>query len=144
MTWILATITSIFGLLIFSMIVSNIILIIFFAIPLTAKLNKACLIKTNNITASYCVALIIQICVLSFVTFIFIKVIKDEYYISLFVGYGLGLLGIITKISSFSLNIMNFTEYFEKNKDYFWPQLVEKYKEDKGELYNYVLESIKS
>ncbi len=96
------------------------------------------------IIQSYSISLLIQIGIIVAVTTLFIFMPTKNYLISLFVGYILGIVGIIQKASSFGVNIDNFTEYFEKNRDCFWPQLVTKYAENKQELFQYILQSINS
>ena len=64
MTFVIATLVIILGVIIFSFTVSNIILITFFAIPFTKKLEKISLLKTNYIVSSYIIKLIIQIFIL--------------------------------------------------------------------------------
>ena len=115
------------GIIVFSITVSNIFLILFFAIPFTKKLNKVSLLKHNTIIYSYLVALILQIVILSVMTLIFYIFFFDGPFISLMIGYGFGMLGIVVNFKKFGLNLNNFSDYFEKNKMYFWEELVDKY-----------------
>jgi len=142
MTFIIATIVIFLGVIVFSFTISNTILILFFAIPFTKKLEKVSLLKSNNIIASYIVALFIQIFIFSVVTIIFYIYFIDSYFISLMVGYAFGLLGIITKIKQFGLNMNNFSDYFEKNKNYFWEELVDKYNTDREELLKFIIVAV--
>ncbi|PJC34131.1 hypothetical protein CO051_00385 [Candidatus Roizmanbacteria bacterium CG_4_9_14_0_2_um_filter_39_13] len=139
MTFVIATLVIILGVIIFSFTVSNIILITFFAIPFTKKLEKISLLKTNYIVSSYIIKLIIQIFILFATTTIFYIYFLNGTFISLMIGYAFGAIGIITKIKQFSLNMNNFSDYFEINKDYFWEELIAKYNEDKNKLLEFIV-----
>ncbi|MSR85565.1 hypothetical protein EXS71_04000 [Candidatus Uhrbacteria bacterium] len=143
MTFIIATIVIILGCLIFSFTISNILLITIFAIPLTKTLEKKSLLKTNRIIPSYLVALSIQIFILLAITAAFFVYFLDGAFVSLMLGYACGALGIMTKIKTFGLNINNFSDYFETNKDYFWEELIVQYHDDKNKLFNFIVAIIR-
>lgn len=143
MTFIIATIVIILGVIIFSFTISNIILITFFAIPLTKKLEKISLLKNNHIIRSYVIKLFIQVIILLAITSFFYIYFLDGAFISLMIGYAFGTIGIITKIKKFSLNMNNFSEYFETNKDYFWEELVAKYDQDRNRLLEFIIAALK-
>jgi|SRR3989339_261144 len=145
MTLVIATIVIILGVIIFSFTISNVILIIFFAIPFTKKLEKINLLKPNNhIIRSYVMKLFIQVIILFAITISFYIYFLDGTFISLMIGYVLGFMGIITKIKEFRLNMNNFSDYFETNKDYFWEELVSKYDDDKNKLLEFVVVALKN
>ena len=109
MTFILATIVILFGTALFYFTVGNILLAIFFTIPLTNKLDKNNLLKSNNyIVRSYIISVFFQFIILFGVTFVFYMFFKDSVFISLMIGYSFGLLAILTKINSFKLTIKVF------------------------------------
>ncbi|GEM_PF-1250169 len=144
MNFLIATLVIIFGLTIFSFIIGNTLLIVFFAIPFTKKLEKLSLLKSNNhIVDSYLIALFIQIIIILSVTFIFYLSYFNSTFISLMIGYILGIIGVISNIKKFGLNMNNFTEYFDKNKDYFWPELVSKYNDNSHDLYKFITACLK-
>ena len=125
------------GLVIFSISVSNIILIIFFAIPFTKKLERICLLKHNNIINSYKVTIIIQILMLFIPTVVFFLIFSRGHFVYLLIGYMFSMFGIIAKMKDFRLNLNNFSDYFAKNKEYFWEELVEKFKNNDEGLLEY-------
>lgn len=139
MTFIIATIVIILGVIIFSFTISSIILITFFAIPLTKKLEKISLLKNNHIIRSYVIKLFIQVIILLATTSFFYIYFLDGAFISLMIGYAFGTIGIITKIKQFGLNMNNFSDYFETNKDYFWDELITKYDEDRDKLLKFII-----
>ncbi len=143
MTFIIATIVIILGVIIFSFTIGNIILITFFAIPFTQKLEKISLLKNNHIIRSYVIKLFIQVIILLATTSFFYIYFLDGAFISLMVGYAFGVMGIITKIGQFGLNMNNFSDYFETNKDYFWEELIAKYNEDRNKLLEFVVTALK-
>ncbi|MFC1615778.1 hypothetical protein ACFL21_01445 [Patescibacteria group bacterium] len=143
MTYIITAVVIFLGIVVFSFVISNIILILFFAIPITKKLERISLLKNNNIISSYIVALLIEIIIFSVVTIIFYIYFTDSYFISLLVGFGFGLIGIITQIKKFGLNMNNFSDYFEKNKSYFWEELVNKYETNPEELLKFIRVALK-
>ena len=59
------------------------------------------------------------------------------------IGYAFGVVGIITKIRQFGLNMNNFSDYFETNKDYFWEELIAKYNEDRNKLLEFIVALLK-
>lgn len=135
MTFIIAIITIILGLMLFSFAVGNIVLVIAFAIPLTRKLERAHMLKSNNyIVRSYLVSLSIVTVTILAITAVSYLYLPDGPFISLMVGYGLGLVGIITKIKEFGLNMNNFSEYVQKNRPYFLEELVKLYDKDEQKL----------
>ena len=131
MTFVIATVVIILGVVIFSFTISNIILITFFAIPFTKKLEKISLLKNNHIIRSYIIKLFIQVIILLATTSLFYIYFLDGAFISLMIGYAFGVVGIITKIKQFGLNMNNFSDYFETNKDYFQKTWIAKYNEDR-------------
>lgn len=139
MTFIIATIVIILGVIIFSFTVGNIILITFFAIPFTQKLEKISLLKNNHIIRNYVIKLFIQVTILIAITSFFYIYFLDSVFISLIIGYAFGVMAIITKIKQFSLNMNNFSDYFETNKDYFWEELITKYDEDRDKLLKFII-----
>jgi hypothetical protein len=126
------------GLIIFSMSVSNIILILFFAIPFTKKLEKVSLLKHNNIINSYKVAIVMQLLILLIPTTVFFIIFSRGHFAYLLIGYMFSIFGIIAKLKDFKLNMDNFSDYFAKNKKYFWEELVEKFKNNDEELLKYI------
>lgn len=144
MTFIIATLVIILGVIIFSFTISNIILITFFAIPFTQKLGKINLLKSNNhIIRSYIIKLFIQIIILFATTIVFYIYFWDGAFISLMIGYAFGIIGVITKIKEFSLSPNNFSDYFETNKAYFWEELIAKYSEDRNKLLDFIIIALK-
>lgn len=143
MTFVIATIVIILGVVIFSFTMSNIILITFFAIPFTKKLEKIVLLKNNHIIRSYVIKLFIQVIILLAITSFFYIYFFDSVFISLMIGYAFGVVVIITKIKQFGLNMNNFLDYFETNKDYFWEELVAKYSEDRNKLLEFIVAMLK-
>lgn len=139
MTFIIAIIVIILGVIIFSFTISNIILITFFAIPLTKKLEKISLLKNNHIIRGYVIKLFIQVIILLATTSFFYIYFLDSVFISLIIGYAFGVMAIITKIKQFSINMNNFSDYFETNKDYFWEELITKYDEDRNKLLKFII-----
>ena len=142
MTFIIATIVIFLGIIVFSFTISNIILILFFAIPFTKKLERTGLLKKNNITSSYIIALFVQVLIFFGVTTIFYAHSPYGYFISLMIGYVLGTISIITKLKEFGLNMNNFSDYFEKNKTYFGEEIIDKYNENKAELLKFIIMAI--
>lgn len=130
------------GLIIFSMSVSNIILILFFTIPFTKKLEKVYLLKHNNIVGSYIVAFFMQMLILLIPTLACFIFFSHGHFIYLLIGYVFSAFGIITKMKNFKLNLGNFSDYFAKNKEYFWEELVEKFKNNNEGLLKYITEMI--
>lgn len=143
MTFVLATIVILFGIAVFSFTVSNILLVIFFAIPLTNKLTNKSLLKSNNIIRKYIITLFVQLLILLIVTFVFYVYFRDSAFISLLIGYAFGFMGIIARINSFKFNIHNFSDYFEINRRYFWEELIAKFDEDKGRFTEFIEAAIK-
>lgn len=143
MTFIIATIVIILGVIIFSFTISNILLITFFAIPFTQKLEKISLLKNNHIIRNYVVKLFIQVIILIAVTSFFYIYFLDGAFISLVIGYAFGVMAVITKIKQFGLNLNNFSDYFETNKDYFWEELIAKYSEDRNKLLEFIVTALK-
>lgn len=143
MTFVIATIVIVLGVIIFSFTVSNIILITFLAIPFTQKLEKISLLKNNHIIRSYVIKLFIQVIILLATTSFFYIYFFDSVFVSLMIGYAFGVVGIITKIRQFSLNMNNFSDYFETNKDYFWEELIAKYNEDRNKLLEFIVVALK-
>lgn len=143
MTFVIATLVIILGVIVFSFTVSNIILIAFFAIPFTQKLEKNNLLKHNQIIRDYIIKLFIQVVILFAITLLFYTYFLDGAFISLMIGYAFGFVSIITKIKEFSLNMNNFSDYFETNKNYFWEELIAKYNEDRDKLLEFVIVAIK-
>ncbi len=143
MTFIIATIVIILGVIIFSFTISNILLITFFAIPFTQKLEKISLLKNNHIIRNYVVELFIQVIILITVTSFFYIYFWDSAFISLMIGYAFGVMAVITKIKQFGLNLNNFSDYFETNKDYFWEELIAKYSEDRNNLLEFIVVALK-
>lgn len=143
MTFIIATIVIILGVIIFSFTISNILLITFFAIPFTQKLEKISLLRNNHIIRSYVIKLFIQIIILIVITSFFYIYFLDSVFISLIVGYTFGAIGILTKIKQFGLNMNNFSDYFETNRDYFWEDLIAKYNEDRNKLLEFIIAALK-
>lgn len=142
MTYIISTLIIILGLIVFSFTIGNIILIIFFAIPLTKKLEKVNILKKNNIIPSYIVALIIQIIIFTVTTSVFYIYLFDTYFIGLMIGYGIALLTIITKIKQFGLNLNNFSDYFEKNKIFFFEEFINIYESNNEKAMKFIKVSI--
>lgn len=142
MTNLIILVVSILGMIIFTTTVTNIILIIIFAIPFTKKLEKAGLIKRSKINRNYFIMFFVLIIILLSTTLIFYTFFLDSYFISLIGGYILGMIGIITTIKKFGLNINNFSDYFERNKRYFSEDLVSTYYKDKNELLNFIIRKI--
>lgn len=129
------------GMVIFSFTVSNSILILFFGIPLTRKLNKKNLLRSHpNVIVSYLIALCVQLIILTTVTIAFYTAFSDSYFGSLLLGYVLGILGIIRARNQFGFNLNNFNDYLEKNKDSFWEELIDGYRNRTIDLYNIVNE----
>lgn len=143
MTFIIATLVIVLGVIIFSFTVSNIILITFFAIPFTQKLEQISLLKNNHIIRSYVIKLFVQVIILLAITSLFYIYFLDGAFISLMIGYAFGVVGIITKIRQFGLNMNNFSDYFETNKYYFWEELIAKYNEDRNKLLEFIVVSLK-
>ncbi|TRZ65076.1 MAG: hypothetical protein D4Q79_00045 [Spirochaetia bacterium] len=144
MTFIIATIVIIIGVIIFSFTISNSILIIFFAIPFTKKLENISLLKSgNHIIRSYIIKLFIQIAIFFATTIFFYIYFLNDAFVSLMVGYAFGVIGIIIKIKEFSLNMNNFADYFGANKDYFWKELIVKYNEDRNKLLEFIVVALK-
>ena len=142
MTFIIAIIIFFLGLIIFSFTGSNIILILFFGIPFTKKLEKIDLLKSNNpIISRYIVSLFIQIIILFVSATILYIFFPDSYFISLMVGYIFGLFGIISKINQFGLNKNNFSDYFEVNEKYFSEESIELY--NSGVLFGFIISKSK-
>jgi len=143
MTFIIATIVIILGVIIFSFTISNILLITFFAIPFTKKLEKISLLKNNHIVRSYLIKLFIQVIIFLATTSFFYIYFLDSAFISLMIGYAFGIVGIIVKIKQFGLSMNNFSDYFETNKDYFWEELVAKYNDDRNKLLEFIIAASK-
>ncbi len=143
MTFVIATVVIILGVVIFSFTIINIILITFFAIPFTQKLEQISLLKNNHIIRSYVIKLFIQAIILLAATLLFYIYFLDGAFISLMIGYAFGVVGIITKIRQFGLNMNNFSDYFETNKDYFWEELIAKYNEDRNKLLEFIVALLK-
>ncbi|MFA6407842.1 MAG: hypothetical protein WCV80_04065 [Candidatus Paceibacterota bacterium] len=144
MIFVIATVVIFFGVIIFSFVASNIILILFFAIPFTKKLEGKNLLKPNNhIIRNYIVTLFIQLVVFFVITTPFYIYFLDSAFISLVVGYMFGMVGIIIKIKEFGLNLNNFSDYFETNSRYFWEELIIKYNEDKNKIFDFVTAILK-
>jgi len=143
MTFVIATVVIILGVVIFLFTISNIILITFFAIPFTQKLEQIFLLKNNHIIRSYIIKLFIQVTIILAITSLFYIYFLDGAFISLMIGYALGVVGIITKIRQFGLNMNNFSDYFETNKDYFWEELIAKYNEDRNKLLEFIVAMLK-
>ncbi|MFA5387429.1 MAG: hypothetical protein WC322_03460 [Candidatus Paceibacterota bacterium] len=143
MTFIIATIVIILGVIISSFTISNIALIIFFAIPFTRKLEKIYLLKSNHIIRNYVIKLFIQLIILFMTTIFFYINFLNGAFISLMIGYAFGVLSIITKIKEFGLNANNFSDYFEINKVYFWEELVAKYNNDRNKLLEFIVAALK-
>ncbi len=144
MTFVIATIVIVFGIIIFSFTISNVTLIVFFAIPFTQRLEKISLLKSNHIIRNYIIKLFIHIIILLAVTLIFYIYFLDSAFISLMIGYVFGFVGVITKIRQFGLNNNNFSDYFDTNKNYFWDELIAKYNEDKEKLLQFITIALKS
>jgi hypothetical protein len=143
MTFIIATFVIIIGGSVFSFTVSNMILLIFFSIPFTIKLNNACLLKANRLIYSHILAILFQLIIFTIVTFVFYFFYRDGYFMSLLVGYFFGFIGVLTSLKKFGLNMNNFKDYFELNKDFFWEELVNMYDTDKVSVYEYINSIIK-
>lgn len=140
---IVATLVIILSTIVFSFTVTNSLLILFFALPLTKKLEKIkFIIPNNNIYNSYLIALGIQILIFALYTGAFSLLSGDGYFISMLVGYTLGVFSLVSKRSEIGMNRNNFTEYFEKNKQYFWSLLVTQSEKEGFDLYAFVEESI--
>jgi len=143
MTFIIASVVVALSTIFFSFTVSNIILILFFAIPFTNKLEHTSLLKPNkHIVASYILALFFQLIITSVVVALFYVFFADSYFISLLVGFTFATIGTVTNISRFGLSFDNFSDYFEKNKDCFWEELVDHYNKDKNNLFNFIISEI--
>lgn len=141
---LLACLVAFFGIVVFSFTVGNILTILFFGIPFTRRLERAAILRKNAIIKSYVIALIVQVIILAVVTLIFYYFFSDGLFISLLVGYLLGLFGVIEKREQFGLNINNFSDYFEVNKEDFLEELIRKYYEDKEGLMVFLKEIPKS
>lgn len=139
MTWLISIIIFILGLLVFTFTISNIILILFFAIPTTKKI-KMLFDNHKVVIKSYIVTLIIQILIIVLITFIFYKFFTDTYFISLIAGYIFAFFGILFGFNKFKLNDDNLIDYFNFNKKHFQKELIEKYDDDKEN----VLENLKN
>lgn len=136
---IIATFTIALGLFIFSFTVGNIVLISLFSIPLTNKLDELSLLRSgHNIVGSYLVALTLQVLVLGSVTAVFYFLLRDSAFISLLIGYGIGLIAFVLSIKKFGVNSNNLTDYFDRNKQYLWPELISKYEEDRDEFFRFI------
>lgn len=138
MTFIISVVIFIFGVLVFSFTVGNILLILFFGIPFTKKLEKCSLLKTNKIVRHYIISLFIQFIILFVITILFYIYFQNSYFISLVVGYIFGLFGIIGNGNKFGLNLDNFLDYFEVNKRYFFDELIVEYEKDKNKILEFV------
>ena len=138
-TFLIATAVIFFGATIFIFTIGNSILTIFFIIPLTKKLENKSLLRSNNrVVSSYSIALFIWFTILIVSTAVFYIFFQDSYLSSLVVGYIFATLFLLKNRKKYSANKVNFFNYFEKNKDYFWEELVDRYYEDRSNFFNYI------
>jgi hypothetical protein len=126
-----------FGLIVFSITVSNILIIFFFAIPFTKKLNKHHHLKNNHIVNDYLVTVFIYVIILFSTTLLFYVYFFNTAFISLIIGYGFGVIGIIVTLNKHGLSFENFSEYYSKNKEYFWEVLINKHGDNTAQAYEY-------
>lgn len=122
MNIILAWLVAGLGVIIFLFPISNIILLLSLTIPWTKKLNNSgAFTKEGYIAAKtqYRLSLALQIFLFAAVTTAFFIFFRYSVFISLLVGYLLGLFTIIIKRKSFNANANNISDYLEVNAKYF-------------------------
>jgi len=116
MTFILTFVFWLTGLMIASFTLIPILIILFFGIPTTRKLEKIKMLKENNgIIKRYLISITILLLIFSvtiIITFLFIK----GGFIGLLVGVGMAFLFSLGKIGK---NQNNINDYVEVNKRHF-------------------------
>jgi hypothetical protein len=142
MIFIIATIVIVLGIIIFSNTISNIIIITFFAIPFTRKLEKYFLLEGGRIINKYIIIIFVQISLFATVTLLFYTFF-DGAFISLVIGYVFGLIAVITESRQLGLNMNNFSDYFETNRNYLTKELISKYEEDREKLLISIISAIR-
>jgi hypothetical protein len=126
MTLLLAILVNVFGLVVFSFTITNLLLIIFVAAPTTKKLFKNGHLLLDIKKIHFLSALIQAIIFLS-ITFFFYYFFTYTFFISLLIGYFFGFISLCFSFKKINLNIDNLSDYFLTNRKYIYTDLRERY-----------------